>query len=164
MDASPDWGFGILCPSLGAWCCARFTQEQLDYAFRRERHSSSVLELVTWALMLASFPVAQAHVHVVGDSENVSKWGFPARASRTDPKATALWRLVTAQQAVVDCSVSTENVPREDPRLVLMDLLSKGDIAAFRAGAARLGVRLQPAPLPVASAALARWRELCPIF
>ena len=86
------------------------------------------------------------------------------RASRTDPKATALWRLVTAQQAVVDCSISTENVPREDPRLVLMDLLSKGDIAAFRAGAARLGVQLQPAPLPTASAALARWRELYPIL
>jgi len=160
-DASPLWGFGILCLSTGEWCLSKFTARQLAAAQRRLAPSSTFLETIPLAVLMAVFPVAQCDVRVVLDCKNVAEWGIRSRTSDV-PEQAALWRVVTAQQVVADCVLSAEHRPRKYLRAV--DLLSRGDLEGFRAEAAARGMRVRHSPSPVPVAALQRWDSLCPIF
>jgi hypothetical protein len=159
MDASPLWGFGILCLTTGVWCLAKFPESFLAAAWRRSATSSTFLETLPLAVLLSVFPVAQCDVRVVLDCKNVAVHGLNSRASEV-PAQAALWRAVTAQQVAADCLLSAEHRPRAYLRAV--DLLSRGDISGFHAEASARGIRVSQAPLPVSWAALQRWAPVCP--
>ena len=130
-DASPTWGFGVVCVSTGHWGLCKFSDAQLAAATRTQAVDSAFLEAIPVACIPSSFPELVRHrsILVVSDSKNAVSW-LNAMCCPTSVVLNLLFRALAIDFAALGAHFRSSFTPRAS--IGPVDALSRGQIQVRR--------------------------------